>query len=51
MSGRKPIVEELIESIDAMLEVIEEQEIIEPDYAVAREVAEQLREELSDLQE
>ncbi len=44
-------VQELIENIDNMLRTIEEKEIVEPNYGVVRELAEQLREELLILQD
>ncbi len=43
-------VHELIENIENMLRAIEEKEIVEPNYGVVRELAEQLREELLILQ-
>ena len=50
MNGRDVIVEGLIESINDMLVIIEEQEIIEPEFAVAKGIADDLREEIRALQ-
>jgi len=51
MNGRETVIQELIESIDDMLAVIEEQDSVESDFALVREVADQLREEIIALQE
>jgi len=51
MNGREIIVQELIEELDGMLRVLEEQEEIEPEFAMAREMADQLRQEIAALQE
>lgn len=50
MQGRDAVLESLLETIDGMLESIEEREPIEPDFALVREYAEQLREEVESLQ-
>lgn len=51
MNGREAVIEELIESIDSMLNIIEEQDAIDSDFALVREVADQLREEIVALEE
>jgi len=51
MNGRETLIEELIENIDSMLDVIEGQEVVEPEFTLVREVAGQLREEIVALQE
>lgn len=51
MQGREILLRSLLETIDGMLERIEEREPMEPDFALVREYAEQLREELESLQE
>ena len=51
MQGRETFLETLIETIDGMVKTIEEREPVEPDFAVVREYAEQLREEVESLQE
>ena len=48
-AGRRAFIEELIETIESVVVDIEERESIEPDLAIARELAEQLREELETL--
>ncbi len=50
-NGRQELIDELIESINSMLDVIEKQEIVEPEFGLAVEVANQLREEIVALQE
>lgn len=50
IQGREVFLEELIHKIDEMLSEIEEREVVEPDLAVVREYAEQLREEVQSLQ-
>lgn len=51
MTGKDIIVNDLIETLDEMLAIIEEQDAIDSDFALIRETAEQLREELVSLQE
>lgn len=51
MQGREAFVEELVEKINGMIENIEERELMEPDFALVREFAEQLLEEVRSLQE
>lgn len=51
MIGRESLIDELIENVDSMLGIIENQETIESDFALVREVADQLREEIVALQE
>lgn len=48
---REMFLQDLLEKIDVMIATIEEREVIEPDFAVVREYAEQLREEIDSLQE
>ena len=49
MNGRETLIQELIDKLDNMIDVIEEQEINEPEFALIRETAEQLREEITAL--
>ena len=51
MNGKEAIIEELIENVDSMLDIIEEQEVVDPDFGIVREVADQLREEIAALQD
>ncbi len=51
MNGRETLILELIDVLDNMLDIIEEQEIVEPEFATVRGTADQLREELTNLQE
>lgn len=51
MNCRETIIQELIENIDNMLDVIEEQEVVEPEFTLVREVADNLREEIVALQD
>jgi hypothetical protein len=51
MTRKEAIVEELLENIDKMLDVIEEHNKIDPDFTLAHEIAEQLREEIVTLRE
>lgn len=51
MIGRESVIDELIENVDSMLGIIEDQETIESDFALVREVADQLREEIVALQQ
>ncbi len=51
MIGRKSVIDELIENVDSMLDIIEDQETLESEFALVREVADQLREEIVALQE
>ena len=50
MQGRVAFVEELIETMNLMIHEIEERESVEPDLALMRELAEQLREEIETLE-
>lgn len=51
MNGRELLIQELLENVDNMLGVIEKQEIVEPDFVLVHEAAEQLREEIVVLQD
>lgn len=51
MLGRTAILNTLLGAIEDMLSQIEENEHLEPDFAVMRELAEQLKEEIESLQE
>lgn len=51
MNGRESIIEELIENVDTMLDLIQNQEIVESEFTLVHEVADQLREEIVALQE
>ena len=51
MQGRETFVEELVEKINAMIDNIEDRELMEPDLALVREFAEQLLEEVESLRE
>jgi len=51
MIGRESVIDELIENVDSMLGIIEDQETLESEFALVREVADQLREEIVALQE
>ena len=51
MQGREALLETLINTIDEVVNSIEEREPIEPDFAIVREYAEQLKEELESLRE
>jgi len=51
MTGRESIIDELIENLDSMLDLIEDQEFVESEFALVQEVAGQLREEIVALQE
>ena len=48
---RNHFLNELLENVDNMLVEIETREVLEPDFAIVRELAEQLREELHALTE
>ncbi len=50
MQGRVAFIEELIETMNSMMREIEERETVEPDLALVRELAEQLREEIETLE-
>lgn len=50
MQGRVAFIEELIETMNLMIHEIEEREAVEPDLALMRELAEQLREEIETLE-
>jgi len=49
MQAREIILEELTETLNNMILSIEEREAAEPDFAVVRELAEQLKEEVEAL--
>jgi hypothetical protein len=51
MNERQIFLQDLLEKLDDVLLSIEEREVVEPDFAVVREYAEQLREEVQSLQE
>jgi hypothetical protein len=51
MQGRNIFLEELLSRIDSMISAIEGREVIDPDLSIARELAEQLREEVESLQD
>ncbi len=44
------VIEQLIENIDEMIEIIEEQENVNPDFLIVREIAEQLKDEIQVFQ-
>lgn len=48
-TGREAYLTALLETIDEMVESIEDREPVEPDFALVREFAEQLREEVQSL--
>lgn len=50
MQGRVAFVEELLETTVGMIAEIEDREAVEPDLAIVRELAEQLRQELETLE-
>ncbi len=49
--GRHEFLFDLIEVVDEMADGIAEREVLEPDLAIVRELAEQLREELHSLKD
>jgi hypothetical protein len=51
MTERDDIIEQLLKSIEEMVNIIEEQESTDPDFGLVREIAEQLRDEIDALQE
>jgi len=51
MNGREIILQELIENVDKMLEIIEDQQDIEPGFALVRDLADELRQEIRLLEE
>ena len=51
MQGRNEFLDELIHKIDAMIESIEDREMMEGDLHLTRELAEQLRDEVESLQD
>lgn len=51
MQGREIVLEDLMQTVNGMLEEIELREPTEPDFAIVREIAEQLKEELESLQD
>ena len=51
MRGRAVFVEELLETIEIMIDKIEEQGETNPELAVVHEIADQLREEIEALQD
>ena len=50
MLGREEVLRELLSTVEGMIDNIEDREATEPDFAIARELAEQLREEIESLQ-
>lgn len=48
-SSQNIFLEELLRSVDAMIETIEEREVMTEDLSVARELADQLRDEVESL--
>jgi hypothetical protein len=50
MQGRVTFVEDLLENMETMINSIEEREVIEPDFNIIRELAEQLRGEIEALE-
>jgi len=51
MTTREDAIEELLESIDTMLNIIEDQEVEDHDFILIHKVTEHLREEIDALQE
>lgn len=51
MQGRRQFVEELLEQIDSMLTIIEQHEEEDFSFGLAREIAEQLHEEVDSLRD
>jgi len=51
MTRKEAIIEDLLETLKIMLDVIEDQNSIDPDFALVHEMAEQLRDEIAALQE
>jgi hypothetical protein len=51
MEERDDFLEELVGKINSMINSIEELELMESDLSVARELAEQLRDEVQSLQD
>jgi len=51
MQGRDIFLDELIDKIDSMIQSIEDREMMEEDLSIARELAEQLKDEVQSLQE
>lgn len=51
MNGRETLIQELLEKLDNIIDIVEEQEIVESEFGLVREVAENLREEIVALQE
>lgn len=50
MQGRDLFLNELLEKLDDIIDSIEEREMIEDDFSITRELAEQLRDEVQSLQ-
>ena len=50
VQGRREILQELEDTIERVINLIEERESVEPDFAIVRELAEQLGEEIEALQ-
>lgn len=50
VQGREETLRELSEVVNQMIDAIAERESIEPDFAIVRELAEQLGEEIESLQ-
>lgn len=49
MQRRDAFLEDLQETLNNMIEAIEDREIIEPDFGIVREIAEQLKDEIDSL--
>ena len=51
MIERERVIQDLIEELDAMIDTLASSEIADSDFTIARELAEQLKEELEILSE
>ena len=51
MQGKADFLEQLLSSLNGIIDEIDEREQMESDWIVARELAEQLRDEVESLQE
>ena len=51
MNGKENLIQELVDTLDKMLVIIEDQAIVEPEFESIRETAEQLREEITALED
>lgn len=51
MQGRDDFIEDLLHKIDSMIHSIEDRETMEEDLSIARELAEQLKDEVQSLQD